>query len=138
MVRESAVAWVGVAAALALVGTLALPYAVVDADALGVYYGVGPVNPLAMVLFGGVAAVALAAAAAGRADPHTVAGVGVVVGLASLAIALAWAPAAGPVAGGIPTSAAFDLHRWAVVGAAGALFVSSALFATRLGDAKGP
>lgn len=128
----------GAAAALALVALLALPYALFGSLAVGVYYGVGPLSPVVAVLFAGVALVALAAAAAGRADVPLVAGVAVVVGVACVAIALPWALAASGVVGGLPTSAAFGYHRWAVLAAALALLLAAAALARAALDPKGP
>ena len=127
----------GVLASLLLLGLLALPYAMFDAASVQVYYSVGPLSPLVVALFAGVAFVALGSAAAGRSDPAVVAGLALVIGLGSLGITLPWALDAAGVAGGLPTSAAFDYHRFAVAAAAGLLTLAGA-FASPLGDAKGP
>jgi hypothetical protein len=127
----------GLLAALALLALVALPYALFDAASVGVYYGVGPVSPTLVALFAAVAVVAQGAAAADRTDPSLVAGVTLVLGLGAVAVTLPWALAASGVAGGLPTDAAFDYHRFAVVGAGAALALAG-LFASPLGDAKGP
>jgi len=124
-------------AACALLALLGLPYGLTDASAVGVYYGVGPVNPLVVAAFAAVAVVALAAGAAGRADPATVSGLGLVVGLGSALVALPWALEAGPVAAGLPVDALFAYHRFAVLAAAGVVAVAS-LAASPLASAKGP
>lgn len=128
----------GAAACLALFGLLALPYLLFGAGEVGVYYGAGPLSPAGVALFAGVALVALASAAAGRTDVPLVAGLAVVVGVAAAAITLPWALAAGSVVGGLPTSAAFDYHRWAVVAAALLLLAAAATLSLSAFDPKGP
>lgn len=137
MQRTSIALRIGALACVALLCLLALPYALVEASAVQVYYGVGPISPLAVALFAGVALVALGAAAAGRSDPDVVAGLALVVGLGSVGITLSWALGAAGVAGGLPVSATFEYHRWAVVGTSAVLALAG-LFASPLGDAKGP
>ncbi|MFB6120630.1 MAG: hypothetical protein ABEJ68_05885 [Halobacteriaceae archaeon] len=137
MQRTTLALRVGALACLALLALLAAPYALFDAATVQVYYGVGPVSPLVVALFAGVAFVALGSAAAGRADTATVAGLALVVGVGAVLITLSWALSAAGVTGGLPTSAAFGYHRWGLVAVSAALALAG-LFASPLGDAKGP
>lgn len=130
MNRERVLGEVGAAACLAVVLLVLVPYLVVDSTAVGVYYDAGPVGPPALALLSGVAGVALLAAARDRSDPATVAGVALVIGVVTTLLALLWATAVTPdVVGGLTEIAAFEHHRWAVVGAAAVVAVTSAWYA---------
>lgn len=130
MNRERVVPEIGAAACLAVVLLVLLPYLVVDATGLGVYYDAGPVGPPVLALLAGVAAVALLAAARGRSDPATVAGLALVVGLVTTVLALLWALAVTPdVVGGLSELAALEYHRWAVVAACAAVTASAGWYA---------
>lgn len=110
-------AGLGVVAAAAIVALLAVPYAVADARAVGVYYAdlVGP--PLAG-LFAVVAAIALLGADRGRSDPPMAAGVAVVLGALVVGLLGWWAAGVSPaLVGGMTTVAAFEWHRWALTAA---------------------
>lgn len=110
-------AGLGVTAAAALVVLLVVPYALVDARALGVYYGdlVGP--PLAG-LFAAIAAIALLGAARGRTDPPTAAGVAVVLAVLAVGLLGRWALGVSPaLVGSLTELAAFEWHRWALAAA---------------------
>jgi hypothetical protein len=134
------VAYLGAAAcALVAVAVLA-PYLVVPAaeqQGIGVYYGLGLVNPVGVALAATVAAVAFAAGAEGRSDPVLVAGLLVVVGVFSLAAAGEWALAfrEAPLSD-VVRKETFDLfswHRWAVTGLTALWAASAAGFAWALG-----
>lgn len=121
---------VGAAACLAVVLLVLVPYLAVDASALAVYYDAGPVGPPVLAVLAGVAGVALFAAAQGRSDPVTVAGLAVVVGPATTVLAAIWALAVAPdVVGGLSEMAALEYHRWAVVASCAVVAAVSALYA---------
>lgn len=122
---------VGLAGALAVLGLVAVPYLVLDAGEVAVYYAQGPVSPLYFTPFAAVAVVALLAAARDRSDPAVVAGVALVVGLGLAALAAAWAVAAGAVVGSLDVDATFDYHRYAVVAAGLLLALGGVLGARR-------
>jgi hypothetical protein len=119
MERVEAVALAGAAVAAAAAVLVTLPYLVVDASAVAVYYDAGPVTPVFVGVLAVVAGVALVSGAQDRSDPATVAGVAVIFALFMAGLSLAWATAVDPaVVAGLPVSAWFDYHRWAVVAAA--------------------
>lgn len=116
-------------ACFAVVVLVLLPYLLVDSTAVATYYDAGPVGPPVLALLAGVAGVALLAAARDRSDPATVAGVALVVGLATTALALTWALAVAPdVVGGLGEAALLESHRWVLVGACGVMAVASAVY----------
>lgn len=122
----------GAAASLAALLLVAVPYALVDAGSVGVYYGVGPVGPPLLSLFLAVTLVALLSGTAGRADPATVAGVSLVFGLVVAGFGLWWAVAATEVVGGLPVTATFDYHRWAFAGAGLVVVAAAAWYARQV------
>lgn len=126
-------AGLGVAAALAVVILLLVPYAVSDARAVGVYYGGDLVGPPLAGLFAAVAGIALLGAVSGRTDPPLAAGVAVVLGLIVVGLLGTWAfgVSAGLV-GGMTTVAAFEWHRWVLAAAGVVLFAATAWFARRV------
>lgn len=129
MTRAALAARLGAIASLAVLVLVATPYALVDPGSVAVYYGVAPVGPPALSIFAAVTLVALLAGAVGRADPPTVAGLGVVFGLAVAGAGLWWAVAAGDVVGGLAVGAWFDYHRWVFVATGTALLAASAAYA---------
>jgi len=131
MDSETAVSGLAALAFLAMVLLVVVPYALVSASAVGVYYGVGVLSPLVLPVFLGVGAVALLAGATGRSDPPTVAGVGSLLGVLTVVFTAFWAVSATSVVGGLPVSATFDYHRWAVL-AASLVFVLAAGWFSRL------
>ena len=102
---------VGIAAAVATVVALVAPYAVVSgpeyADQLAAYYASGVVGWTGIALFALLSAIVIASVERGNVDPGTLAGVAVVLGLATTASAATWALAVEP-------SPVFRDHLWLV------------------------
>lgn len=120
----------GVGAALVVLVLLVAPYAVVDAGALGVYYGGDLVGPPLAGLFSAIAAIALAGGARGRTDPPLAAGVAVVFAALVAGLVVSWALGVSPsLVGGLTEVAAFEWHRWALAAAGSVLLVAAAWFA---------
>lgn len=115
-----AAAGVGLAGCVAVLIALAAPYVLVpDSDsALGVYYGAGVAGAGAVGFLALVGVVVLLAGIRGRTDPPTAAGIAVVVGAATVVLAVAWALA-------VPRELVLSFpaewmgwHRWAVAAVA--------------------
>jgi hypothetical protein len=117
---------VGIAGCLGVLGALAYPFLVVD-GAAG-YYGAGAINPLAAGLLALVAIVVLAAGREGRTDPAFAAGVGIVLGLAVLAMLALWALTLRPDLVTIDPN-----HRWATTAIAALVPLGAGWFARSLG-----
>lgn len=126
----------GIASALATALVVLFPYVAVtgeDASAVGLYYASGVVGPNVVGLFAGIALVAFAAGRQGRTEPDTIAGATLVLGLVTLAIALAWALTADTEIA-LNTSATWlPTLRWVLVGTAAVLPVSALWYAEVLG-----
>ena len=99
----------GVAAAVATVLVLAAPYAVVSepeyATQLAGYYASGVVGAAGIALFALVSAVVVGSVERGNLDPGTLAGVAVMLGVATTLSAATWAIAIEP-------TTMFAEHRW--------------------------
>ena len=102
---------VGIAAAVATVVALVAPYAVITgpeyASQLATYYASGVVGWTGIALFALLSAVVIASVEQGNVDPGTLAGVAVVLGIATTASAATWALAVEP-------SPVFRDHLWLV------------------------
>ncbi|WP_460558958.1 DUF7548 family protein [Halorubrum pallidum] len=89
-----------IAAAVATVLALAAPYAILSgsgsAEQLAAYYASGTVGGAGIVLFALVSAVVVGSVERGNLDPGTLAGVAVMLGVATTASAAAWALAIEP------------------------------------------
>lgn len=83
---------VGIVASLLTVLVLVAPYAIVAGhqDLLLAYYAAGPVGAGGIGLFALLSMVAFASIERGNVDPGTLAGVVVVLGVATVVLALAW------------------------------------------------
>jgi hypothetical protein len=128
MDREALAVWIGLASGVAYLALAVLPYLVATASETRVYYGVGPVGPLALLVPAGVTLIALLSGARRRSDPATMAGVALVFSLLVALLSIAWALPAGDVVGGMASvSAAFDYHRRLVILAGAALAGATAL-----------
>ncbi|WP_254537562.1 DUF7548 family protein [Halomarina litorea] len=87
---------VGIAACLALVVVLVVPFALVRTPgAVATYYSSGAVNPLFAGLFALVAVIVFAAGREDRSDPALAAGAALVFGLFIVAFCVVWL-ASGP------------------------------------------
>jgi hypothetical protein len=117
---------VGIAGCLGVLGALAYPFLVVDAPAS--YYGAGAINPLAAGFLALLATVVLAAGREGRTDPAFAAGVGIVLGLAVLAILALWA-----VTLRLDVVTIDPSHRWIATAIAGLVPLGAGWFARSLG-----
>lgn len=130
MADERHAAALGVGSGLVVILLLLLPYAVVDAGAVGVYYGSDLAGPPLAGLFAAVGVIALAAGVRGRTDPPLAAGVAVVLGTLVIGLVAPWAASvSASLVGGLTTIAAFEWHRWGLAAAGVGLFVGSAWFA---------
>ncbi|WP_096393636.1 hypothetical protein [Halorubrum trapanicum] len=102
---------VGIAAAVVTVVALVAPYAVITgpeyATQLAAYYASGVVGWGGIALFALLSAVVIASVEQGNVDPGTLAGVAVVLGLATTVSAATWALAVEP-------SPVFRDHLWLV------------------------
>jgi hypothetical protein len=120
---------VGIVASLLVVVLLAVPYGVVDGEAVANYYGAGVLSPWVGGLLALVAVVVFAAGREDRTDPETAAGFGLGLGLAALTVFALWAvtvPAEiplqlttdEPLVGPLTTGTVVEYHRWVTAGAA--------------------
>lgn len=120
---------VGVGFCLLAVLLLLLPYALLDAGEISIYYGVGPVSPLYLLVLPPVTAIALLGANRGRSDPATTAGASVAVSTLLVLFVGLWAFGVGDVVGGLTVGPEFEHHRWALLTVTLGLEVTSVLFA---------
>jgi preprotein translocase subunit Sec61beta len=81
----------GIAACLAVILVLAIPYAIIDSNAVGTYYSSGALNPLFAGLFAIVGIIIFAAGREKRSDPELTAGIGLVFGVFVLGYTIFWA-----------------------------------------------
>ena len=111
---ETSAPTAGVAAALAVLAVVAVPYFLVPARDAGVYYSAPTFVPVHLVvgLFAAVAVIVFAAGRNGRTDPPTAAGATLVLGGFMTLLALWWAVAVGDLVGSFDVPASFDYHRW--------------------------
>jgi hypothetical protein len=123
------------AAALGVLVTLALPYAVVaENSAVGVYYGTGALNALLVGLFAGVAFVVFAAGRYERSAPDLVAGVALVLGLFMLVVTILWiATLPSGFVGQLTSETLLSYHRWALLAVVALVPVSAGWFTWSLG-----
>lgn len=81
----------GIAASVAFLAVLVLPYLLVTTPgAAATYFGVGPLNPLFAGLFALVNVIVFAAGREDRSDPAVAAGAALVMGVAVVAIVGLW------------------------------------------------
>jgi hypothetical protein len=111
---ETSAPTAGVAAALAVLAVVVVPYFLVPARDVGVYYSAPTFVPIHLVigLFAMVAVIVFAAGRNGRTDPPTAAGATVVLGGFMALLVLWWAVAVGGLVGSFDVPASFDYHRW--------------------------
>jgi hypothetical protein len=130
---------VGVAAALAVLATLAAPYLLISEPGTGLtlYYGAGTVGGVGLAFLAVMSVVALLAGTRGAAPPDVAAGVALVLGLALLVVSVLWATA-------VPQEVVFSFpadwmgyHRWLVVGEASLVPVSAAVYARAATGGRG-
>lgn len=117
---------VGIGGCLGVLATLGYPFLVVDG--VGGYYSAGAINPLAGGFLALLAIVVLAAGREGRTDPAFAAGVGIVLGLAVLAILAFWALTLRPDLATIDPN-----HRWLATAVAAVIPLGAGWFARSLG-----
>ena len=122
---------VGIVASLAVLGTLAAPYAIVEeGSAVGAYFAAGSISPLTVGLFATVAIIVFAAGREGRSPPDLVAGVALVLGLFMAALATLWAVTVPQsMVTQLSTSAVLGYHRGALVVATLVVPASAAWYA---------
>lgn len=134
----SRTALVGALAAVAVVVLTLVPIGLLTSSELSVYYGVGPVSPVVVAIFAGVACITLLAVAYDRTDPATTLGVALVLGIAVTGLLLWWAIETSSVVGGLTVAATFDYHRWAMVAIAAIIPTVAAWDAYRTLRPQGP
>lgn len=122
---------VGVVACLATLAAMGAPYVLVGEPGTGlpIYYGAGPLGAGAVAFLAVIQPIVLLSGTRGRADPATVAGMAVVVGLAMLGIALAWALSVPDELVLSFPAAWMGWHRWAVVAAVAVVAAASGGYA---------
>jgi hypothetical protein len=128
---EEAAVTVGVVACLATLAVMGAPYVLISEPGTGlpIYYGAGPLGAGAVAFLAVIQPIVLLSGTRGRADPQTVAGMAVVVGLAMLGIAAWWALAVPPELVLSFPAAWMGWHRWAVVAATAVVAAASAVYA---------
>jgi hypothetical protein len=128
---ETSAPTVGLVAALAVLVVVAVPYVLIPARDVGVYYSAPTFVPIHLVvgLFAMVAVVVFAAGHNGRTDPPTAAGATVVLGGFMALLVLWWAVAVGDLVGSFDVTASFDYHRWLLLVATAAVAASGWWFA---------
>jgi hypothetical protein len=128
MVGAGTAARLGITAAGAIVLLVLLPYGIADARAVTVYFD-GLLGPPLAGLFAAVAAIGLAAARRERTDHATAAGVVVVLAVLTLGLLGPWAVSVSPsLVGGMTSLAAFQYHRWVLVGLSVVLIAAGGLY----------
>ncbi|SEO35245.1 hypothetical protein SAMN04487948_10214 [Halogranum amylolyticum] len=124
---------VGVGACVALLVALGIPYvAVTDAGpTLGAYYASGPVGSGGIAFMSLLTVVVLLSGTRGTAEPDLVAGIALVLGVVTFALAVLWAVSVDPtVLFSFPPSAAWIAnHRWVVVALAAVVPLAAAGYA---------
>jgi hypothetical protein len=118
-VPETSAPMAGVVASLAVLAVVVVPYFLIPARDVGIYYGAPTFVPIHLVigLFATVAIVIFAAGRNGRTDPPTAAGATLVLGGFMALLVLWWAIAVGDLVGSFDVSASFDYHRWLLLAA---------------------
>ncbi|PSQ48763.1 hypothetical protein BRD15_04830 [Halobacteriales archaeon SW_6_65_15] len=118
-VPEASAPTAGVVASLAVLAVVVVPYFLIPARDVGIYYGAPTFVPIHLVigLFATVAIVIFAAGRNGRTDPPTAAGATLVLGGFMALLVLWWAIAVGDLVGSFDVSASFDYHRWLLLAA---------------------
>lgn len=124
---------VGVGACVALLVALGVPYVVVDGAAavLGDYYASGPVGVAGVGFMALLTAVVFLSGTRGTAEPDLVAGITLVLGIVTFALAVLWATAVDEtLLFNLPASATWmTSHRWVVVAVALVIPASAAGYA---------
>jgi hypothetical protein len=120
---------VGAGLCLIALGLLLIPYSVLDGGEISVYYGIGPVSPLYLIVLPPVTAIALLGADRGRSDPAMAAGASVAVTTLFVLFVGLWTLGVGDVVGGLTVGTEFAYHRWALLGVACTLELTVGVFA---------
>ena len=130
-VPETSAPMAGVVASLAVLAVVVVPYFLIPARDVGVYYSSPTFVPIHLVvgLFATVAIVIFAAGRNGRTDPPTAAGATLVLGGFMALLVLWWAIAVGDLVGSFDVPASFDYHRWLLLAATVAVTASGWWFA---------
>lgn len=131
-------AQVGTVISVLIVGLLLVPYALLDSGELTVYYGVGPVSPLYLLVLPAVTAVALTGMLRRRSDPALAAGASLAISLLLLLFVGVWMLEVGDVVGGLTVPSVFEYHRWALLGGSLALGLVTLALAWRTLSANVP
>jgi hypothetical protein len=119
---------VGIVGCLGTLAGLLFPYLTAQGPGVGSYYGTGAVNPLVAGLLAVVAIIVLAAGRERRSDPGRAAAVGLVFGLAMVAILGIWGTTVR-----VDAILVTPVHRWVVLGLAALVPIGSAWYARSLG-----
>jgi hypothetical protein len=130
----------GVAAAVAVLATLAAPYVLISEPGTGLalYYGSGPLGAGGLAFLAAMCVVTLLAGTRGAASPDVAAGAALIVGVALLVVAVLWATAVSQeVVFSFPADW-MGYHRWLVVGVASLVPVSAAVYARAALSGRAP
>ncbi|MFC4356741.1 hypothetical protein ACFO0N_02125 [Halobium salinum] len=133
MNAEDVAPYAGVGACLALLAAFAAPYLLVTSPEapLTAYYGAGPIGANAVAFFSLVAVVVFLAGRRGRTEPDLAAGIALVLGVATLLVALVWALSVDEtVLFSFPASASWiEFHPWVVVGVSALVPAAAGVYA---------
>jgi hypothetical protein len=121
---------VGVVGCLATLVAMGAPYALIAEPGTGlpIYYGAGPLGAGAVAFLAVIQPIIFLSGTRGRADPETVAGMALVVGLAMLGIAVLWALSVPDELVLSFPAAWMGWHRWAVVATTALVPVASGVY----------
>jgi hypothetical protein len=127
---ERSAATVGVVGCLATLVAMGAPYALIAEPGTGlpIYYGAGPLGAVPVAFLAVIQPIVLLSGTRGRADPQTVAGMALVVGLAMAGIAALWALSVPDELVLSFPAAWMGWHRWAVVAVVAVVPAASAAF----------
>lgn len=124
---------VGIAACVAVMIVLAIPFLLLPSASASTYYGAGVFNPLFAGVFALVCVIVFAAGRTERSDPALAAGVSLVFGLFILGFTLAWGTTVPrEVVLSFPTDASFQYHRYVLILAALAIPLSATWYTRAL------
>ena len=128
---DEAAAGVGVVGCLAALAALGAPYVLISEPGTGVavYYGGGPVGAAPVAFLAVLQPIVSLSGTRGRADPQTVAGMALTVGVAMVGATAWWATSVPPAFPLSFPAAWMGWHRWAVTGVVAVVPVAGVVYA---------